>query len=57
MKRKTFNLLSTIVVAVSAVSIGIVTYIGKGPMVAINNSIIIIEGATIAICANLVKDE
>ena len=57
MKRKTFNLLSTIVVAVSAVSIGIVTYIGKGPMVAINNSIIIIEGATIAICANLVRDE
>jgi hypothetical protein len=57
MKRKTFNLLSVIVTAISTVAVGVVTYIGKGPMTAINDSIVIVEGAIIAVCANFVKDE
>lgn len=56
MKRKTFNLVSIITTAVAAIAAGVVAYIGKGPITAINDSIIVAEGAIISICGNFVKD-
>lgn len=55
MSQRLFNLISVITTAVCAVAAGIVTYIGKGPVTAINESIMIFEGAIIAICGNFVK--
>ena len=52
MSQKTFNLISIITVAVCSIAIGVVDYIGKGPTVAINDSINILQGAVIAICGN-----
>ena len=52
MSQKTFNLVSLVTVSVCAVAIGVVEYIGKGPVIAISDSISIIQGAVIGICAN-----
>ena len=52
MSQKTFNLVSIITVAVCSVAIGVVDFIGKGPVIAISDSINILQGAIIAICAN-----
>ena len=52
MSPKTFNLVSIITVAVCSVAIGVVDFIGKGPVIAISDSINILQGAMIAICAN-----
>lgn len=52
MSQKTFNLVSIITTAVAAVVIGVVQYIGKGPVQAICDSVPIVEGAIIGVCAN-----
>lgn len=52
MSQKTFNLVSIITTAVATVAIGVVQYIGKGPVQAICDSIPIVEGAIIGVCAN-----
>lgn len=57
MSQKLFNLISVITTAICAVAAGIITYIGKGPVTAINESIMIAEGAIIAICGNFIKEE
>lgn len=52
MSQKTFNLVSVITIAVCSVAIGVVDYIGKGPVAAISDSINILQGAVIGIAAN-----
>ena len=52
MSQRTFNLVSVVTVSVAAVAIGVVEYIGKGPVGAITDSISIAQGAVIAICGN-----
>lgn len=54
MSQKTFNFVTIITVAVCSVAIGVVEFIGKGPVVAISDSINILQGAIIGICANFV---
>lgn len=54
MSQKTFNLVSTITTSIAAIAIGIVTYIKPQYATAINDSIVIAEGAVIAICGNFV---
>lgn len=57
MKRSTFNLISTITTSVAAIAIGVVTYLKPQYATAINDSIVIAEGAVIAICGNFVTKE
>lgn len=57
MKRKTFNLISTITTSISAIAIGDVTYVKPHYAAAINDSIVLAEGAIIAICGNFVEKE
>lgn len=52
MSQKTFNLVTIITSAVCAVAIGVVQYIGKGPVKAICDSIPLVEGCIIGVCAN-----
>ena len=52
MSKKTFELVTIITGAVSAVAIGIVTYLGVPNATAINDSIQIAETAIVAICGN-----
>lgn len=52
MSQKTFNLVTIVTSAVSAVAIGVVQYIGKGPVQAICDSIPLVEGCIIGVCAN-----
>ena len=57
MSQKTFNLVSVVTIAVCSVAIAVVEYIGKGPVVAINDSINILQGAIIAICGNFLASK
>jgi transcription termination factor NusB len=52
MSKKTFELITIITGAVSAVAIGIVSYLQLPNAVAINDSIQIAETAIVAICGN-----
>lgn len=52
MSKKTFELVTVITGAVSAVAIGVVTYLGLPYATAINDSIQIAETAIVAICGN-----
>lgn len=52
MSKKTFELVTIITGAVSAVAIGVVTYLGLKNGTAINDSIQIAETAIVAICGN-----
>lgn len=52
MDQKTYNLASVITIAVCGVAIGVVEYIGKGPVIAITDSINIAQGAIITILGN-----
>lgn len=52
MSKKTFELITVITGAVSAVAIGVVTYLGIPNATAINDSIQIAETAIVAICGN-----
>lgn len=58
MSTKVFNLVSTLVGAVSAGAVGVVTYCVKDVAIAtaINSSITAASAAIIAICKNFVKD-
>jgi hypothetical protein len=57
MSKKTFELITVITGAVSAVAIGIVTYFNLPHATAINDSIQIAETAIIAICGNFAINE
>lgn len=57
MSKKTFELITVITGAVSAVAIGLVTYFQPHYAVAINDSIKIAETAIIAICGNFAINE
>jgi len=52
MSQKTFNLVTIITSAVCAVVIGVVQFIGKGPVQAICDSVPLVEGCVIGVCAN-----
>lgn len=52
MDKKTFELITVITGAVSAIAIGVVTYLGLPNATAINDSIQIAETAIVAICGN-----
>ncbi len=52
MSKRTFELVTIITGAVSAVAIGVVTYLGLKNATAINDSIQIAETAIVAICGN-----
>lgn len=52
MSQRTFNLITIITSAVAAIAIGVVQYIGKGPVQAICDSIPLVEGCIIGVCAN-----
>lgn len=52
MSQKTFNLITIITSAVAAIVIGVVQYIGKGPVQAICDSVPLVEGCIIGVCAN-----
>ncbi len=52
MSKKTFELITVITGAVSAVAIGLVTYFNLPNATAINDSIQIAETAIVAICGN-----
>lgn len=56
MSKKVFALVSTLVTAGAAAAIGVVVFIGKGPVEAITASISIAEGAAIAICSKFVNE-
>lgn len=57
MSQKTFNLVSVITIAVCSVAIAVVDFIGKGPVTAIQDSINIVQGATIAVCGNFLVNK
>lgn len=52
MSQKTFNLVTIVTSAVAAIAIGVVQYVGKGPVQAICDSIPLVEGCIIGVCAN-----
>ena len=52
MSQRVFNLVAIITSAVAAIAVGVVQFIGKGPVQAIVDSIPLIEGCIIGVCAN-----
>ena len=52
MSQRTFNLIAIITSSLAAIAVGVVQYIGKGPVQAIVDSIPLIEGCIIGVCAN-----
>lgn len=57
MSRKVYNLASTITTAVATIAVAVVSFIGKGPVAAINASIVVASEAAITIMGNFVKGE
>lgn len=57
MSKKTFTLVSTLLGAVQAASVGLVTYFSPEHSTAINSAIIVVANAIIQACNYFVKPE